>query len=101
MKENRLMNFFSRFSVFFNKTCCFWGLFHPFLTQRIVIVVQHSTHTHTLYIYNNEQNGIVSCKYGIVFSRFYRERREKMFALRVSLTLSIRFFFSLRVFDDE
>ena len=68
-----------------------------------VIVVQHATHTHTsyIYIYNNEKYGIVSCEYGIVFSRLRGERREKTFASLFSLSLSIRFFFSSRVFDDE
>ena len=47
------------------ETCCvFWGLFHSFTPFLNVIVVQHSTHTHTpyTYIYNNEKYGIVSCE---------------------------------------
>ena len=93
---------FSLASLFFFNTRCFWGLFfHPFRTQK----KRHccstlNTHTHLIHIYN-EKYGIVSCKYRIVFSRLRGERREKMFASLFYLSLSIRFLFSLRVFDDE
>ena len=77
--------------------------FTPFLNVRHCCSTRN-THTHLIhiYIYNNEKYGIVSCEYGIVFSRLRGERREKTFASLFSLSLSIRFFFSfLRVFDDE
>ena len=96
------MHFFSSFSVFFNKTCCvllcFWGLFHSTLSWTSLLFNTQHTHTPHTYIYNNEKYGIVSCEYGIVFSRLRGERREKTFASLFSLSLSIRFFFSFNAF---
>ena len=74
--------------------------FTPFFPKRHCCSTLN-THTHLIHIYNNEKYGIVSCECGIVFSRLRGERREKTFASLFSLSLSIRFFFSSRVFDDE
>ena len=99
-KLTRVMHFFSSFSVFLT-TCCVFGVsfIHPFPKRHCCSTL--NTHTHLIHIYNNEKYGIVSCEYGIVFSRLRGERREKTFASLFSLSLSIRFFFSSRVFDDE
>jgi hypothetical protein len=92
---------FSQASLFFLTTCCVFGVsfIHPFPKRHCCSTL--NTHTHLIHIYNNEKYGIVSCEYGIVFSRLRGERREKTFASLFSLSLSIRFFFSSRVFDDE
>ena len=81
--------------------CCVFGVsfIHPFPKRHCCSTL--NTHTHLIHIYNNEKYGIVSCEYGIVLSRLRGERREKTFASLFSLSLSIRFFFSSRVFDDE